>query len=192
MCVQIAALSGSTCCSNISTLFNTSSIYSPQRRIKYYCIIVVKLMLLLQPNSPPFAMLLLLFVVVSPIQRIGCQPEKLLNTVTNPARGLLNREKRTKEKVWQHTPPPTPHTARSEKINYFMRRIYRRYAGLGRFRVRTRIPSARRLGLWVWLREILHSRLRLQVSQSRCFSLLLAMSSRVYLFVSVKLDIMST
>ena len=49
---------------------------------------------------------------------IGCQSEKkLLYTVANPARGLLNREKRTKEKVWQHTPPPTPHTARSEKIN---------------------------------------------------------------------------
>ena len=34
----------------------------------------------------------------------------------------------------------------------------------------------------MWLRKILHSRLRLQVSQSRCLSLLLAMSSRVYLF----------
>ena len=77
-------------------------------------------------------------------------PKKLLYTVANPARGLLNREKRTKEKVWQHTPPPTPHTARSEKINKITRRIYRRYAG-GRSRVRTRIPSARRLGLWVWL-----------------------------------------
>ena len=98
-------------------------------------------------------------VVVSHIQRIGCQPEKLLYTVANPARGLLNREKRTKEKVWQHTPPPTPHTARSEKINEITRRIYRRYAG-GRSRVRTRIPSARRLGLWVWLRKMLHSRLR--------------------------------
>ena len=97
-------------------------------------------------------------VVVSHIQRIGCQPEKLLYTVANPARGLLNREKRTKEKVWQHTPPPTPHTARSEKINKITRRIYRRYAG-GRSRVRTRISSARRLGLWVWLRKILHSRL---------------------------------
>ena len=76
-------------------------------------------------------------------------PKKLLYTVANPARGLLNREKRTKEKVWQHTPPPTPHTARSEKINKITRRIYRRYAGLGRSRIRTRIPSARRLGLWV-------------------------------------------
>ena len=35
-------------------------------------------------------------------------PKQLLYTVTNPARGLLNREKRTKEKVWQHTPPPPP------------------------------------------------------------------------------------
>ena len=81
------------------------------------------------------------------------------HTVPNLARGLLNREKRTKEKVWQHN-PPTPHTACSEKINKITRRIYRRYAGLGRSRVRTRIPSARRLGLWVWLRKILHSRLR--------------------------------
>ena len=35
-------------------------------------------------------------VVVSHVKRIGCQPEKLLYTVANPARGLLNREKRTK------------------------------------------------------------------------------------------------
>ena len=35
-------------------------------------------------------------------------PKKLLYTMANPARGLLNREKITKEKVWQHTPTPTP------------------------------------------------------------------------------------
>ena len=46
--------------------------------------------------------------VVAHIQRIGCQPEKLFYTVANPARGPLNREKRTKEKVWQHTPSPPP------------------------------------------------------------------------------------
>ena len=44
-------------------------------------------------------------------------PKKLLYTVANPARGLLNREKRTKEKVWQHTPPPHPPHCSSEKIN---------------------------------------------------------------------------
>ena len=57
-----------------------------------------------------------------------------------------------KKKSGSIPPPPTPHTARSEKINKITRRIYRRYAG-GRSRVRTRIPSARRLGLWVWLRN---------------------------------------
>ena len=79
-------------------------------------------------------LLLLLFLTFSVLV---ANPKKLLYTVANPARGLLNREKRTKEKVWQHTPPPTPHTARSEKINKITRRIYRRYAG-GRSRVRTR------------------------------------------------------
>ena len=67
--------------------------------------------------------------------------------------------KENKRKSLAAYPPPTPHTARSKKINKITRRIYRRYAG-GRPRVRTRIPSARRLGLWVWLRKILHSRLR--------------------------------
>ena len=38
-------------------------------------------------------------VVVSHIQRTGCQPEKkLLYTGANPARGLLNREKKKKKK----------------------------------------------------------------------------------------------
>ena len=49
--------------------------------------------------------LLLLFLTFSVLV---ANPKKLLYTVANPARGLLNREKRTKEKVWQHTPPPHP------------------------------------------------------------------------------------
>ena len=58
-------------------------------------------------------------VVVSHIQRIGCQPEKLLYTVANPARGLLNREIRTKEKVWQHIPPHPPSCSFGEnKLNH--------------------------------------------------------------------------
>ena len=50
------------------------------------------------------------YVVDSHIQRIGCQPEKLLvlYTMANPARGLLHRETRTKEKIWQRIPPPPP------------------------------------------------------------------------------------
>ena len=55
-------------------------------------------------------------VVVSHIQRIGCQPEKkLLYTVANPARGLLNREKKKKEKSGSAPPPPRPRAARLEK-----------------------------------------------------------------------------
>ena len=107
---------------------------------------------LTNPNSQARTLLLLLLLLFLTFSVLVANPKKLLYTVANPARGLLNREKRTKEKVWQHTPPPTPHTARSEKINKITRRIYRRYAG-GRSRVRTRIPSARRLGLWVWLRN---------------------------------------
>ena len=42
-------------------------------------------------------------VVISHIQRIGCQPEKLLYTVANSARGLLNRGKNKSGSA----PPPT-------------------------------------------------------------------------------------
>ena len=41
-------------------------------------------------------------------------PQKLLYTVASPARGLLNREKRTKEKRLAAY-PPTLHIAHSEK-----------------------------------------------------------------------------
>ena len=60
----------------------------------------------------------------------------------------------------------------------------RRYAGgLGPSRIRTRIPTNRQLGQWVSLRKTLRFRVRLQLSQSRCLSLLLAMSGRVFLFL---------
>ena len=51
-------------------------------------------------------------IVVSHIQRIDCQPEKLLYTVANPARGLLKggRKKRKKSLA------APPHAARAEKI----------------------------------------------------------------------------
>ena len=59
----------------------------------------------------------------------------------------------------------------------------RRYVGgLGPSRIRTRIPTTRQLGQWVSLRKTLRFRVRLQLSQSRCLSLLLAMSSHVFLF----------
>ena len=56
-------------------------------------------------NNDNNKQLLLLFLTFSVLV---ANPKKLLYTVANPARGLLNREKRTKEKVWQHTPPPHP------------------------------------------------------------------------------------
>ena len=60
----------------------------------------------------------------------------------------------------------------------------RRYAGgLGPSRIRTRIPTTCQLGQWVSLRKTLRVRVRLQLSQSRCLSLLLAMSGRVFLFL---------
>ena len=111
----------------------------------------------------------------------------LLYTVANPARGLLNREKK-KKKSGSAFPP---RAARLEKMKIkTTRRIHiskryacRRYAGgLGPSRVRTRIPTTRRLGQWGSLRKILRFRVRLQLSQSRCLSLLLAMSGRVFLF----------
>ena len=97
------------------------------------------------------------------------------------------------EKVWQRPPSLSPaRAARSEKIkNKITRRIhiYRRYAsrryagGLGPSRIRTRIPTTRQLGQWASLRKTLRFRVRLQLSQSRCLSLLLAMSGRVFLFL---------
>ena len=87
-------------------------------------------------------------VVVSHIQRIGCQPEKTTLHGGQSRSWSAEQGKENKRKsLAAYPPPPTPHTARSEKINKITRRIYRRYAG-GRSRVRTRIPSARRLGLW--------------------------------------------
>ena len=87
-------------------------------------------------------------------------------------------------------PPPPPHCSFGEKKQQITRRIHmsRRYAnrryggGLGPYRVRGRIPTTRRLGQWVSLRKILRFRVRLQLSQSRWLSLLLAMSGRVFFF----------
>ena len=137
--------------------------------------------------------LLVLFLTSSVL--LVTSPKKLLYTVANPVRGLLNREKKKKKKSGSAPPhPPTPRAARSEKRKKekkeITRRIHmsRRYAnrrhagGLGPSRVRTRIPTTRRLGQWVSLRKILRFRVRLQLSQSRCLSLLLTMSGRVFLF----------
>ena len=102
-------------------------------------------------------------------------------------------KKEKKRKSLAAPPPPPPPPAllvRRKKKKKIMRRIHmsRRYAsrcyagGLGLSRVRTRIPTTRRLGQWVPLRKILRFRVRLQLSQSRWLSLSLAMPGRVFLF----------
>ena len=55
--------------------------------------------------------LLLLFFTFSVL---GANPEKLLYTVANPARGLLNREKITEEKSGSIPPPHPPHCSFGE------------------------------------------------------------------------------
>ena len=63
-------------------------------------------------QNPMRVQLLLLFLTFSVLV---ANPKKLLYTVANPARGLLDRETRIKGKVWQHTrPPPPPHCSFGE------------------------------------------------------------------------------
>ena len=117
--------------------------------------------------------------------------KKLLYTVANPSRGLLNRKKNKNIKSGSAPPPARCSFGENKKDKNKKSRsasMSRRYAnrrhagGLDPSRVRTRIPTTRRLGQWVSLPKILRFRVRLQLSQSRCLSLLLAMSGRVFLF----------
>ena len=58
-------------------------------------------------------------VVVSHIQRIGCQPEKttLHGGQSRSWSAEQGKENKRKSLAAYPPPPPTPHTARSEKIN---------------------------------------------------------------------------
>ena len=75
-------------------------------------------------NPPSYCTLTLIAmqVLFLTFSVLVANPKKLLYTVANPARGLLNREKSTKKKSGS-IPAPNPHTARSEKINKITRRI---------------------------------------------------------------------
>ena len=68
----------------------------------------------LRPSEhPPVRGKKLLFLTFSVLI---ANPKKLLYKVANPARGLLNREKRTKEKSGSNPPPPPPqHCSFGEK-----------------------------------------------------------------------------
>ena len=116
---------------------------------------------------------------------------------------LLDRKKRIKKKVWQHTPspPPPPYAAGTKETNEtrstrkarttkradgqkstaYRIHMPRRYAGLGPSRARTRIPSARRLGQLMSLRRLYASMYDNNFPSLVHLSLLLTMSSRVFL-----------
>ena len=129
-------------------------------------------------------------VVVSHIQRIGCQPEK--PTLHGGQSRSWSAEQGKKKSLAAPFPPSRAARSEKKKIkkNHAMHpHIYRRYAsrryagGLGPSRIRTRILTTREVGQWVSFRKTLRFRVRLQLSQSRCLSLLLAMSGRVFLFL---------
>ena len=82
-------------------------------------------------------LLLFLFLTFSVLV---ANPKKLLYTVANPARGLLNREKKREGKILAAPPPPPapPRCSFGENKITITRRIYRHYAGLGSSRVRTK------------------------------------------------------
>ena len=63
-------------------------------------------------------MLLLLLLLFLTFSVLVANPKKLLYTVANPARGLLNREKRKKKKSGSIPPPRPPHCSFGENKIY--------------------------------------------------------------------------
>ena len=133
--------------------------------------------------------------VVPHIQRIGCQPEKTTLHGGGQSRLWSAEQGKKRKRKSLAAPPPPPHARFSfrekkrkkeitRRIHISRRYASRRYAGgLGPSCIRTMIPTTRQLGQWVSLRKTLRFRARLQLSQSRCLSLPLAMSGRVFLFL---------
>ena len=60
-------------------------------------------------------LLLLLLLLFLTFSALAANPKKLLYTVANPARGLLNREKKKRKKVWQRPDPPPARCSFGEK-----------------------------------------------------------------------------
>ena len=114
-------------------------------------------------NLAMYDVLVLLLFHTKTCSVLVANPKKTTSiyTVANPARGLLNRETKTKKSLAAPPPPPPPTLLVRRKIKV-MRRIYmsrcyagRRYAGLGPSRVRTRTFDSSAIGQWVSLRKIL-------------------------------------
>ena len=60
--------------------------------------------LILYPAKKDFLIFDKMLLLLLTFSALVASPKKVLYTVANPARGLLNREKK-KKKVWQHPPP---------------------------------------------------------------------------------------
>ena len=127
-------------------------------------------------------------VVIFHIQRIVCQPGKLLNMVASPAHGLLNREKKRQKKKSDSAPP------RSEKMEYKSRDAS--ICCLGATQVSVRVAPVqtswvRRLGQWVSLSKIRHFRGRWQLFSSLVASIFswrcLAASTSYFLYAAINL-----
>ena len=139
---------------------------------------VVTLLLLL-------LLLLLLFLLFLTFSALVANPEKtsLHGGQSRSWSAEQGKKKKKKSVVLVRRKKIYKNKKITRRIHMSRRYEGRRYAGgLGPSRVRTRIPTTRGLGQWVSLRNILRLRVRLQLSQSRCLSLLLAMSGRVFLF----------
>ena len=73
-------------------------------------------------------MVVVVVVVVSHIQRIGCQPEKTTLHGGQSRSWSAEQGKKEKEKVWQRTPPPPRALlVRRKKDSIFLCVAYRSY-----------------------------------------------------------------
>ena len=134
--LKIIARRLSEYCERVGILPEEQSGFRPNRFTTDMMFVIRRLQELARKKRIPLYVVVV--VVVSHIQRIGCQPEKTTLHGGQSRSWSAEQGKENKRKSLAAYPPPTPHTARSEKINKIARRIYRRYAG-GRSRVRTRI-----------------------------------------------------
>ena len=131
-------------------------------------------------------------VVVSHIQRIGCQPEKT-TLHGGQSRSWPAKQGKKKKKKKSESASPLPPPARgsfgekkkkrnketTRRIHIFRRYASRRYAGgFGPSRIRTRIPTTRQLGQWVSLRKLYASVCDCNFPNLVVFLFFLAMSGR--------------
>ena len=70
-----------------------------------------------RPSGECLLLLLMLLLLFLTFSVLVANPKKTTLHGGQSRSWSVEQGKENKIKVWQHTPPPTPHTARSEKIN---------------------------------------------------------------------------